>query len=75
VGPTGRRRSQRRRGLRENRGHHHAPLSKADRWTYIACALLAPRVLAVENGGAVALRGDTPANWGHGDPVEVEDEH
>jgi len=31
-------------------------------------------VLAVENGGAAALRGGTPAYWGNGDSVEVTDE-
>jgi len=30
-------------------------------------------VLAVENGGAAALRGGTPVYWGHGDPVVVTD--
>jgi len=31
-------------------------------------------VLAVENGGAAALRGGTLAYWGNGDSVEVADE-
>jgi len=31
-------------------------------------------MLVVENDKAAALRGGTPAYWGHGDPVEVVDE-
>ena len=42
--------------------------------TYFARALLDSRVLAVGNGGAAALRGDTPADLGNGDAVEVADE-
>jgi len=70
----GRQRSHRRRGLWGNRGHLHVPHIKANLLTYLAHALLKSRVLAVENDRAAALRGDTPANWGHGDPVEVADE-
>ena len=58
----GHRSSQRRRDLRGNRGHLRVPHMKANLWTYLAHALLDSRVLAVENGGAVALRGDAPAN-------------
>ena len=42
--------------------------------TYFTCALLDSRVLAVGNSGAAALRGDTPADPGNGDAVEVADE-
>ena len=42
--------------------------------TYFTRALLDPRVLAVANGGAAALRSVTPANLGNGDTVEVADE-
>jgi len=31
-------------------------------------------VLAVENGGAAALRGGTPVYWGNGNSVEVANE-
>jgi len=57
------------RGVRENRGHLRDPHIKVNLLTYFAHGLLDSRVLAVENGGAAALRGDTPAYWGHGDPV------
>ena len=57
----GRRRSQRRRGLRGNRGHQRVPHLKANLLTYLARALLV-WVLTVGNGGAAALRGDTPVN-------------
>ena len=70
-GELGHRRSQRRRGLLVNRGHHRVPHFEADLLTYLARALLAPRVLAVGYCGAAVLRGDTPVNWGHGDSVEV----
>ena len=42
--------------------------------TYFTRALLDSRVLAVGNGGAAALRGDTLADPGNGDAVEVADE-
>ena len=58
----GRWRSQRRRGLRGYRGHQRVPLVKANLLTYLAHALLDSKVLAVENSGAAALRGDAPAN-------------
>ena len=57
-----------------NQGHLHVPHIKANSLTYLAHALLDSRVLAVKNGGAVALRGVTPANWGHNNPVEVVNE-
>ena len=41
---------------------------------YFTRALLDSRVLAVGNGGAAALRGDTPVDPGNGDAVEVADE-
>ena len=64
----------RRRGLGRIQGHLCVPLLKADSLTYFTRALLAPRVLAVTNGGAAVLRGVTPANLGNGDAVEVADE-
>jgi len=42
--------------------------------TYFTRALLDSRVLAIGNGRAAALRGDTPADPGNGDAVEVADE-
>ena len=54
--------SRRRRGLWGNRGHLRVPHIKANLLTYLAHALLDSRVLAVENGGAAALRGVTLAN-------------
>jgi len=42
--------------------------------TYLAHALRDSRVLAVANGGTVALRGVTTANLGNDDAVEVADE-
>ena len=42
--------------------------------TYFTRALLDSRVLAIENGGAAALRDVTPADPGNGDAVEVVDE-
>ena len=57
-----RRSSQRQRGLRGNQGHLRVPHIKANLLTYLAHALLDSRVLAIENGVAVALRGDMPAN-------------
>jgi len=30
-------------------------------------------VLAVDNGGAAALRGGMSVYWGHGDPVDAAD--
>ena len=69
-----RRSSQRRCGLRRNREHLRVPHIKANLLTYLAHALLDSRVLAVANGGAAALRGDTPADPGNGDAVEVADE-
>ena len=43
--------------------------------TYFTRSLLDPRVLAVGNGGAAALRGITPADLGNGDVVELHVEH
>ena len=66
--------AQRRRGLGRIQGHLRVPLIKATLLTYFTRALLDSRVLAVGNGGAAALRGDTPADPGNGDAVEVADE-
>ena len=73
-GELGCQRSHRRRGLRGNRGHLRDPHIKASLLTYFAHTLLDSRMLVVENDKAAALRGGTPAYWGHGDPVEVVDE-
>ena len=43
--------------------------------TYFTRALLDPKVLAVGNGGAAALRGVTPADLDNGDAVELHAEH
>ena len=67
--------AQRRRGLGRIQGHLCVPLIKATLLTYFTRALLDPKVLAVENGGAVALRGVTPADLGNGDAVERHAEH
>ena len=67
--------AQRRRGLRRIQGHLRVPLIKATPLTYFTRALLDPKVLAVGNGGAAALRGGTPADPGNGDAVEVHAEH
>ena len=66
--------AQRRRGLRRIQGHLRVSLIKATLLTYFTRALLDPRVLAVGNGGAAALRGVTPADPGNGDAVELADE-
>ena len=67
--------ARRRRGLGRIQGHLRVPLIKATLLTYITRALLDSRVLAVGNGGAAALRGDTPADPGNGDAVEINAEH
>ena len=67
--------AQRRRGLGWIQGHLRVPLIKATLLTYFTRALLDSRVLAVGNGGAAALRGDTPADLGNGDAVEFHAEH
>jgi len=66
--------AQRRRGLCRIQGHLRVPLIKATLLTYFTRALLDSRVLAVGNGGAAALRGDTPPDPSNGDAVEVADE-
>jgi len=66
--------TRRRRGLGRIQGHLRVPLLKANSLTYFTRALLDLRVLAVANGGAMVLRGVTPANRGNGDVVEVADE-
>ena len=67
--------ARRRRGLGRIQGHLRVPLIKATLLTYFTRALLDSRVLAVGNGGAVALRGVTPADLGNGDAVELHAEH
>jgi len=67
--------AQRRRGLGRIQGHLRVRLIKATLLTYFTRALLDSRVLAVENGGAAALRGVTPADLGNGDAVELHAEH
>ena len=67
--------TRRRRGLSRIQRHLRVPLFKANLLTYFTRALLDPKVLAVGNGGAAALRGDTPADPGKGDAVEVHAEH
>ena len=66
--------AQRRRGLGRIQGHLRVPLINATLLTYFIRALLDPKVLAVGNGGAAALRGMTTADRGIGDAVEVADE-
>jgi len=66
--------AQRRRGFRWIQGHLRVPLIKATLLTYFTRALLDPKMLAVGNGGAAALRGVTPADLGNGDAVELADE-
>ena len=66
--------AQQRRGFGLIQGHLRVPLLKATVLTYFTRALLDSRVLADGNGGAAALRGDTPADPGNGDAVEVVDE-
>jgi len=67
--------ARRRRGLGRIQGHLRVPLIKATLLTYFIRALLDPRVLAVGNGRAAALRGVTPANPGNGNAVELHAEH
>jgi len=67
--------AQRRRGLGRIQGHLRVPLIKATLLTYFTRALLDPRVLAVGNGGAEALRGVTLADPSNGDAVELHAEH
>jgi len=66
--------AQRRRGLGRIQGNLRVPLIKATLLTYFTRALLDPKVLAVGNGRAAALRGVTPADLGNGDAVELADE-
>jgi hypothetical protein len=66
--------AQRRRGFHRIQGHLRVPLIKATLLTYFTRALLDPKVLAVGNGGAAALRGVMPADLGNGDAVELVDE-
>jgi hypothetical protein len=66
--------SRRQCGLRGTRGHLRVPHLEANLLTYLAHALRDSRVLAVANGGTVALRGVTTANLGNDDAVEVADE-
>jgi len=67
--------AQRRRGLGRIQGHLRVPLIKVTLLTYFTRALLDSRVLAIENGGAAALRDVTPADLGNGDAVELHAEH
>jgi len=67
--------AQRRRGLHRIQWHLRVPLIKATLLTYVTRALLDPKVLAIGNGGAAALRGGTPVDPGNGDAVEVVNEH